>query len=516
MKRILFFLMGILPLTTVHAQTDRSFPENVVVTVEKTGVNTVRSDFGPAFVGQELWVSAFSDAVIANWNEESSRIFYNLYAIPVDGDGHITGNRSDEPLAINGPYHAGPVSCCRSTGEVFVTLSNHENPAVENLVFQKARVPLKINVYKRSGDAWSLSQEFPFNSPDWSTGHPAISPTGDTLIFASDIPGKGHGGTDLYMTVRQNGEWGELINLGDEINTSGDEMFPFFMDGKVLFFASGGLPGGQGGLDLYYAYHEAGKFESPENMTSLNSSADDFGLVVHPDQKTGYFTSNRPGGEGDDDIYKVLFEETGEYDLELLVLDRKSREPVSDVKVNFSDDLTLYTGGNGVVTRKLEKDTRYTATSEHSGYMNQSVFFTTVGKPYGTLKEVIEIEQVEVGQKFVMENIYYDFDKWDILPESAVELDKLVKVMKDNPSWKVELGSHTDSRGPDEYNEWLSQKRSESAVEYIISNGIDRDRITAKGYGETQLVNACGNDVPCSEAEHRKNRRTEFKILEMD
>ena len=142
----------------------------------------------------------------------------------------------------------------------------------------------------------------------------------------------------------------------------------------------------------------------------------------------------------------------------------------------------------------------------------------TVGfynKEYGVIKQTINVEKVVVGQKFVMENIFYDFDKWDILPESEVELNKLVKIMKDNPDWKVELGSHTDCRGSDPYNEVLSQKRSDSAVSYIISNGISSDRIIAKGYGETQLVNQCDDGVNCSEEEHRANRRTEFKILEL-
>lgn len=150
------------------------------------------------------------------------------------------------------------------------------------------------------------------------------------------------------------------------------------------------------------------------------------------------------------------------------------------------------------------------------GYMNDSKTITTVGKPFGVIKETLYVEKVVVGQKFVMENIYYDFDKWDILPESEIELNKLVKVMNDNPSWKVELGSHTDCRGSDPYNKILSQKRSDSAVAYIISKGIAEDRIIAKGYGETELVNKCDDGVKCSEAEHRKNRRTEFKILEMD
>lgn len=155
-------------------------------------------------------------------------------------------------------------------------------------------------------------------------------------------------------------------------------------------------------------------------------------------------------------------------------------------------------------------------TTEIEGYQNSSKNITTVGKPFGIIKDTIWVEKVELGQKFVMENIFYDFDKWDILPQSEIELNKLIKIMNDNPSWKVELGSHTDSRGSDSYNEILSQKRSDSAVNYIIKNGISEDRIIAKDYGESQLVNQCKNGVECTDEEHRQNRRTEFKILEMD
>ncbi|MDD4143727.1 MAG: OmpA family protein, partial [Prolixibacteraceae bacterium] len=235
----------------------------------------------------------------------------------------------------------------------------------------------------------------------------------------------------------------------------------------------------------------------------------------HDDESSGYFVSKRDGGTGDDDIYKVLFEPQGKYELELLVRDRKTGNPVSNARVNFNDNMTRYTGNDGIIRRDLEKDFDYTAASALDGYMNESISFTTKGKPFGILKEVIEIEKVEIGQKFEMKNIYYEFDKWDILPESEIELDKLVKVMKDNPSWKVELGSHTDSRGTNAYNEDLSQKRSDSAVRYIVSKGIAQSRIIAKGYGESQLVNHCSDGVNCTEEQHRMNRRTEFTILEM-
>ena len=222
------------------------------------------------------------------------------------------------------------------------------------------------------------------------------------------------GGTDLYMAVRKNGQWGEMINLGDEINTSADEMFPFLHQGKRLFFASSGKTGSKGGLDIYYAMKSGNEFKEPQNFSELNSDKDDFGFVMHPEDEVGYFTSQKDGGLGDDDIYKVVFE--GQYDLELLVRDKKSLDPLPNVKVVFNDNTTLSTSSMGLLARKLEKETDYTATTEIEDYMNESKSFTTKGQPYGTVKVVLNVEKVEVGQKFVLENIYYDFDKWDILP----------------------------------------------------------------------------------------------------
>jgi outer membrane protein OmpA-like peptidoglycan-associated protein len=513
MKRTLLILVYTLPLF-LSAQTNSYFLKNVAIEVEKTDINTTESDFGPAFVGDELWFSAFSGEEIAKLQQGNSKdVYYNIYASPVDSKGNLRGGKEVKLQGISAGYHAGPVSYCEQTGELFVTLSNYENPEIKNVVFQKANIPLQIIILKKSGSSWSRVADIPFNSSTYSVGHPAISASGDTLFFASNIPDKGYGGTDLYMTVRENGRWGEMQNLGEDINTNADDMFPYLY-GKRLIYASAGRPDGEGGLDIYFADIERNGFGSPENFTELNSSEDDFGLVIHADDEVGYYTSRKSGGMGSDDIYKVLFE--GQYDLELLVRDTKSGDPMPNVQVAFNDGKTLTTNSMGMITRDLEKNTDYVATTELDGYMNDSKTFSTENQPYGTMKVVLNVEKVEVGQKFVMENIYYDFDKWNILPESEVELNKLVKIMKDNPSWKVELGSHTDSRGSDAYNEKLSRKRSESAVNFIVSQGISRNRITAKGYGETQLVNECDDGMECTEEQHRKNRRTEFKILRMD
>jgi outer membrane protein OmpA-like peptidoglycan-associated protein len=511
MKKSMLILLVMLPICLI-AQT---FYENTTPLIEKISSNTAWSDFGPSFVGDELWYSGFMPEDMTRLRQGRSRnVYYKLFSSSIDSEGQFGGGRLLIPETVSSEYHAGPVSFCKKTGELFVTLSNYENAEVKNVVFQKKNIPLKIVILKKSNNVWVLSDELPFNSSSYSTGHPAISVTGDTLIFASNISGKGYGGTDLYMAVRKNGKWGDMINLGNKINTPGDDMFPYLHKGNLLVYASNGKPGGKGGFDIYHTALSGNGFGEPVNFSALNTNADDFGLVVHHGEEVGYFVSNRTGGDGDDDIFQVTF--NGEYELELIVKDRKSGNPMPDVKVNFSDKDDHLTDSSGMIRRKLAKAADYTAGTNLEGYMNESVTFSTKKHPYGLLKREISVEKVEIGQKFVMQNIYYLFDKWNLLPESESELEKLVSILKDNPSWQVELGSHTDSRGDFNYNDMLSNRRSVSAVNYIISRGISNDRITAKGYGENQLVNECKDGIRCTEEQHRMNRRTEFTILGMD
>ena len=513
MKKLLFLLLGILPIILV-AQNSCNFFDNVKIKIDITELNTSESDFGPSFVNGELWYSAFDAEEIEKLaNGKSKEIYYNLFQSKVDKKGNITGSAKMELQEISEGYHAGPVSYCEKTKELFVTLSNFEDPDIKNKVYQKSDIRLKLIIVKNVDGAWVLAGELPFNNPKYSVGHPAVSVTGDTLFFASNIPDIGKGATDIYMTVRSNGTWGEMKNLGSNINTDKNEMFPFLFKNNMLIFASNGRESDKDDLDLYFSCILNDGFSAPTKMDRFNTEADDFGLVIHNSEEIGYFTSGRPDGEGSDDIYKVEFE--GIYNLELTVLDKATMKKVANPKVSF-DDGVLPVLAVLIFKRALKRNSSYVATSQVEGYMNSSKTITTVGKPFGTIKETILVEKVVVGQIFVMDNIYYDFDKWDILPESEIELDKLVQVMNDNPSWKVELGSHTDCRGNDAYNEKLSQKRSDSAVEYIVNKGITQDRIVAKGYGETMLVNECDDGVDCTPEQHRKNRRTEFKILEMD
>ena len=513
MKKLVLSLLLLFPVL-IYAQNSCDFFKFRKIKIEKTDLNTVQSDFGPSFVNGELWFSAFTPEEINKLAAGKDKgVFYNIFSVSADKEGNVNGAKSVQFEKISAGYHAGPVSYCEKTGELFVTLSNFENPEIRNKVYRKADVRLKIVIAEKKGAEWQVTGQFPFNDSTYSVGHPSISVTGDTIIFASDKPDSGLGMTDLYMSVRSDGKWGEPVNLGDKINTPFDEMFPFFMNGSLLFYASNKGDNAKDDFDILYSCKEGTSFAKPVMLNDLNTDKDDFGFVVHPKQKIGYFVSQRDGGSGDDDIYKIRF--TGDYNLELVVMDRKTNIPFTNPKVKFSDNNAGIINGV-LISRTLPENSSITATTEYEGYMNASKTFNTTDRPYGIIKDTIWIEKVEIKQVFVMENIFYDFDKWKILPESEIELNKLVKILNDNPTWKVELGSHTDARGTDSYNMILSKKRSDSAVKYIVEHGIAKDRIIAKGYGETQLVNHCTNGVECPDEVHRKNRRTEFKILEMD
>jgi outer membrane protein OmpA-like peptidoglycan-associated protein len=513
MRKIFLFLLAAFPMW-LAGQNGCNFFEHRKHEIEKTNLNTTQSDFGPAFVNDELWFSAFTEAEIAALSKgDAKEVFYNLYSVKMDVDGNVQGSKNLEFEDISKGYHAGPVSYCPVTNELFVTLSNFDNPEIRNKVYRKADIRLKIIVAHKVDGIWKLKEELPFNDPTYSVGHPAVSLTGDTLFFSSNKPNDSFGGSDIYMSVRNNGAWGQPVNLGNEVNTAKDEMFPFFFDGSVLFYSTNKGENEKSNFDLQYICIDKNEFGTANPLEMFNTDEDDFGLIINPTGKTGYFVSRRESGMGDDDIYKVTFK--GQYSLELVVMDKKSMLPAPNPKVKFSDNVAGVSSGV-LLTRALPENSTITVSTEMEGYQNSSKRITNVGKPYGIIRDTIWVEKVEIGQKFVMENIFYDYDKWDILPESEVELDKLIQIMNDNPSWKVELGSHTDARGSDKYNEVLSQKRSDSAVDYIVNKGIGRNRIKAKGYGETQLINRCKNGVECSDEEHRQNRRTEFTILEMD
>ena len=380
---------------------------------------------------------------------------------------------------------------------------------------------------------WSEPQLMTINDPDSWTSTPAFSGNGRTLYFASNRPG-GQGGTDLYSARLDNyGRWGGVQNMGPEINTPGNEMFPYVSDDGKMYFSSTGHPG-MGGLDIFVATRKDGVINIENLGPPVNSTADDFGICF-TSIKDGYFTSNRESGTGDDDIYAFVNNDpnlkvvnyflagkttTTNDDGEEEILQRVSVKLTSPSGSVIASDVT---GMDGAFKFEVEGGTNYELIGEKEGHFTTRLPFTTVGKtiPQEQLVEMVTdttfyqdllLENIFVGKTIVLENIYYDYDEHFIRDDAAVELDKLVAVLRDNPQISIELSSHTDARGDNDYNQKLSQRRAEAAVTYLIESGIDPARITAKGYGEEKLIlmNAM------TEEEHQVNRRTEFQVTKID
>jgi len=423
------------------------------------------------------------------------------------------------PIKTGTKYHVGPASFTADGKTMYFTMT-----AIPNDLEKVKNRPSTVNVgiYCSTQDAdgnWGEPVRFKYNEVNkFSVGDPFITPNGGKLYFSSDMHG-GSGGTDLYVCLKtESGDWASPVNL-KEINTPGNERTPFFDEKDNFYFSSDGRVG-MGALDVFRAPKVGANIGSIENLGyPFNSPQDDFGFYMDGKDLI-YLSSNRENGVGGDDIYTIDQKLIFFIKLQGKVFDKQNKQPISNalitlVKTNGST-MKVETDDTGTYQFDLSKNANYQVLAEKTNFNSDGKSVTTSGlNTTEVLKQDLYLDPIVINKSIRLENIYYDFDKWNIRPDAAVELDKLVKIMTDNPTIWIELGSHTDSRGKDAYNLSLSQKRVQFAMAYIISKGINKNRITAKGYGETQLLNKCANHVECSEAGHHLNRRTEFKIVKL-
>ncbi len=484
-------------------------------TVNTTAVNTGQSNFSPQFYKDGVvFVSDRASGKGVQTYHWTGQPFLDLYFAKKDKDGNL-GTPEKIGGDVNGIYHDGP---CAFIGDsvMYFTRNNYIKKKVKTGASDF--VNLKMYRCSHKDSVWTNIQEFPYNSNDYSNGHPSITKDGTKMYFVSDMPG-GLGGTDIYVTKMEDGKWSKPENLGATINTPYNEMFPTIHNDSVLYFSSEGHYN-MGGLDIFYSVNKNGSWSEAENMRyPINSSYDDFGVILNDSSSQGYFSSNRnTSNTMMDNIYgfsKLTFTLDG------IAIEKQSQKPIGGVLIELLNEcthekVTSVTGDDGTFAFILDKDCDYKVVGSKDGYYTNTERATTKGKTVSENMHVqlrLELEKIIINKPIVLENIYYDLNKWEIRPDAAAGLDKLVTIMKDNPDIKVELGSHTDSRADDKYNLKLSQKRAESAVNYIVEHGISKDRITAKGYGESMLINRCGNNVKCTEEEHQQNRRTEFKVV---
>lgn len=588
-------------------------------------VNSSSSEFGPAIFGSTLMFSSnrYRLDALSNRHSWTGKDFYSVYLWEGEKSSVVNFNGN-----VQTKYNDGPVSYDQKNNVLYLT----RNQAEKKKVIKSADDQIKLRIisfsYNQETKKWSDEKAFPFNNKDYNVAHPAVSPDGAWMVFASDLPG-GEGGMDLWICQMVNGAWADPINLGKGINTKGNEIFPFLSNDNILFFSSDGLEG-LGGLDIYFTSLKNGKTAKVNSAGyPINSKVDDFNFIVARTGNIAYFASNREGGNGDDDIYhvtirkpfrtsisvsgttldafskttipgtvvvlkgadgKVIAETTtdddgfyefdiepdltytlsgnksdysegtkqfegvlpegvsaivadlemykNEFGLYCLIKNKKDNTPLPGVKVVITDRqnkaplVTFTTTESGDFREKLN-DAKlndllsYNIEITKDGFLGKTFEFEKkLDKPgYVDLNEYLDVslDPIAVGTDLAkiidIRPIYFDVSKWNIRPDAAIELDKIVKVMEENPEMVIELGSHTDCRSSASSNMTLSDKRAKASAAYIVSKGIDKKRIYGKGYGETKLVNDCaceGNKKSdCDEGRHQQNRRTEFIIVKM-
>ncbi len=591
--------------------------------LENLSLNSAAADFGGYYNPQGnlvYLVSARKNGAFVKkeWSWDAKG-FLDLYKVPVNSDNQL--GEPQRVSRVNTRFHEGPLTFSPDGSRVYYTRNNvssgkarRDEQQIQNLKLYIARVD--------EDGKWVDETEFPHNATNYSVGHPAITADGKTLYVVSDKPG-GIGGADLYkVAIKEDGSFGDMINLGNAVNTEGQEMFPFVDATGRLFFATDGRPG-MGGLDVFVAFTGDEGIGNVQNLgVPVNSQYDDFAFNMSGDFKTGFLSSNRSGGKGGDDVYAlqlirplefgitikgtakdrkgevvsfavvelldeagntietVTADEDGNYtfaaefeknyalegskesyfdgknkantftneqvvvvdvvlekdpglSLYALITDNKTGKPLDGVKINLVDNMTnksrnIVTPETGdfreaLFGKKLNDRGSYNLVLQREGYFSKTVTYNVLfDKPgqydiHANLDLGMDPEVKDLSEMIQINPINFDLNKYNIRPDAATELDKIVEIMNKYPNLVIELGAHTDCRGSETYNMKLSDKRAKASAEYIKKRITGPERIYGKGYGESRLLNDCACEgavkSDCSEEEHEKNRRTEFRVI---
>ncbi|MFH6769416.1 OmpA family protein [Gaetbulibacter aquiaggeris] len=484
--------------------------------------NSKFSDFG-AYVhnGLTYFTSSRDEGVstkhIYGWNKEP---FLDIY-VKAENDT-IVDHKSKIKGKINSTYHDGPLTMTNDGKTIYFSRNNYNK---NGLAKDKAGIS-NLKIYKASliNGIWDNIEEVPFNNDEYSTGHPSLNSDNTKLYFASDRHG-GIGGSDIYyVDLKSDGTYGDPQNLGNVVNTDKNEVFPFINNENVLFFSSNGHQG-LGLLDIFVTTKDQNDIITGVlNLgVPVNSSKDDFSFFMSEDGTSGFFASNRDGGVGSDDIY--AYNRILPLKVEGTVTDIINNKPVIGAKITIFDANNnqiayLETDENGHYEINIDRDADYKIVSSQTKYVDDSKTFTSKNVPKSTTSITTNLSLNPVQDVFVLaelNTIYFDFEKYNIRKDAALELDKIVNMMqKDYPNMIIRIESYADSRGTIKFNDWLSQARAKATNDYLISKGIDASRITKyEGFGERILLNGCDGSINCEEKDHQLNRRTEFIVIQM-
>lgn len=496
--------------------------------IEDAGINSKYSDYGSFVYNNKIYFASARDT--GNFTQRKHKwtgeYFTNIYNADLDPATETASKVNKFKSAINTKFHEASPVFTKDGKTVYFTRNNYIDGKKGK---DESKVTL-IKLYRAElgkDNKWTNITELPFNSNNYSTAHPALSPDEKTLYFASDMPGS-FGESDLYkVTINSNGGYGPPQNLGNTINTEGKETYPYLTSENEIYFASDGHPG-LGGLDVFVAnIDNSGKISNIQNVgADVNSPKDDFAYIIDPETRRGFFTSNKDGGQGSDDIYRFLETRRLKCIQQLygIISDAETGLALPGAKVTLYDDQmnlknSAVADGSGLYTFDVECGKTYYVRAEKPEFTTKEVSIA-IDKTSGKTNLPIALEKAtckvtvgdDLGKCFGIKMIYFDLDKSNIRTEAALDLEKILVVLNDYPTMKLDIRSHTDSRASHQYNEALSDRRAKSTVQWLIKNGIAPNRLTGKGYGETELVNKCADGVSCTEEEHQANRRSEFII----
>lgn len=498
---------------------------DLIVNVEKLPFNSGNSDFGAYIHEGKLYFASARGGEGNKTYTWTNEPFLDIYEVSVEkeSDGKLKfGSPSMiNSSKINSDYHEASVAITNDGKTIYFTRDN-VNRRNRLEYDKKGTTHLKLYKATMDGESWENIEELPFNDEVFSTGHPTLSPDNTKLYFVSDREG-GLGQTDIYVVdINEDGSYGEPQNLGESINTAGREMFPFIAKDSTLYFSSDGYLN-LGLLDIFKSNYLKGDTAEPENLGApYNSGYDDFAFFIDSEDEHsyGYFSSNRSSeGSNDDDIYGFNAYKCKQT-IEGVATDSKTYAVLSGVEVRLIDETgkvlsTVTTGEDGTYRfEDVDCNTTVTVVGTKPDYKDDQKVVITDDENDKVNKADLSLEPLINDNQIVINPIFFDFDKWNIRTDAQYELENIVDVMRNHPNMVIKIESHTDSRGGDRYNMKLSDRRAKSTRDYIISRGIDPNRIeSAIGYGESQLLNKCSNGVRCTKAEHQLNRRSYFYIV---
>lgn len=495
------------------------------VEITNLPINSSQSDFGSYIHNNQLFFASSKgsdETKVYAWNKEP---FLDLYQVSVeDKEGQLKFGTPDyiKSSKINTDYHEASVCITNDGKTMYFT---RDNVTRKNKIDYDRKGTSHLKIYKASlvDNSWENIKELPINDDVYSTGHPALSPDNKKLYFVSDREG-GFGQTDIYeVDILENNKFGKPKNLGNKINTSGREMFPFVSQDSTFYFSSDGHLN-LGLLDIFKSNIIKDEAAEPVNLgTPYNSGYDDFAYYIDSNDKNkrGYLSSNRLGGKGNDDIYSFSSYECVQK-ITGIARNTDTNEILENVIVQLISETgkvinEVNTNDKGEYILDADCNKKYVVLGSKPDYKEDKKDIELGNKNNITINTDLFLEPLIKGNQIVINPIFFDFDKWNIRTDAEYELEKVIDVLRAHPGMVIKIESHTDSRGSDRYNMKLSDRRAKSSKDYILSRGIESNRIeSAVGFGENQLLNNCGNGVKCSEEAHQLNRRTQFIIIKMN